>query len=102
MSTRKIYDASEKILTGDNFPTILFKEKQYTVDNRMSNYKKIQKAMAENEDDSILIELALGKEAAKEIEKMDLKVPEYKQLIVYISAAIEEIEVEEVEARFQK
>lgn len=99
---RKVYDAKEKILTGDNFPTILFNDKTYTVDNRISTYNKIQKAMQEGKNDGILVELALGKDAAKEIEKLDLSVPSYKSLIMYISAAMEEIEVSEVEERFHK
>lgn len=98
----KIYSTDGKILTGDNFPQLQIKDKLYPVDNRQSTYMKINKAIENKEGDDAILKLALGEKGYKDVIEMDLRVPEYKNLIIFIMAAIEEVEFEEVEKRFQK
>ena len=111
----KIYDASGKILTGDNFPQITFKNKDdepiiFVVDNRQSTYKKIQKLSNEmnsnpkmdvDYEKEILL-LALNDKQMKEIEKMDLSVKAMKELSIYVMAAIQEEEYEVIEEAIRK
>lgn len=93
----KIYATDGKIITGDNFPQIQIGNKLYTVDNRKSTYDKIQEQYQKDPaNDRAMLELALGKESTKEIEKMDLSVDSYKNLTYYVSAAIQGIEYDEV------
>ena len=79
-----------KCLSGDNCPQLKIGDKLYTVDDRKTTYDKIQEIYAdeaaENKDDKML-ELALGKEACKEI-LPDIKFTEYQNLTFYVMSAI--------------
>lgn len=111
----KIYDASGKILTGDNFPQINFKDKKgnpilLVVDNRQSTYKKIQKLSREMETNpkedvdyerEILV-LALTEKQMKNIDKMDLSVKAMKELSLYVMAAIQEEDYEKIKEAVEK
>ncbi len=70
---------TKEILTGDNCPQLKIGDKLYTVDNRESTFDKIQELqknseITEKERTHLIYELSLGKDAAKEIEEMDLPV----------------------------
>lgn len=70
---------TKEMLTGDNCPQLKVADKLYTVDNRQSTWDKIQKvqsdeSLSEKEKTTKIYELALGKEATKEIEALDLSV----------------------------
>ena len=70
---------TKEMLSGDNHPQLKVLDKLYTVDNRQSTWDKIQqiqkdKSLTENEKSTKIYELALGKEATKEIEELDLPV----------------------------
>lgn len=82
-----------KILTGDNHPQLKVLDKLYTVDDRKSTFDKIQalqmdKAIKDSERDFKVFELALGKEAAKEILDMDLSVQQYIYFTYCVMGAI--------------
>ena len=70
---------TKEILSGDNHPQLKIGDKLYTVDDRQKTWEKIQevqddKELNEKERTSKIYELALGKEASKEIEDLDLPV----------------------------
>ena len=84
---------TKEILTGDNCPQLKIGDKLYTVDNRKSTFDKIQSLqdkaeLTENERTNMIYELSLGKEAAKEIEEMDLPVENAIYLSFCIMGAI--------------
>ena len=82
-----------KILTGDNHPQLKVLDKLYVVDDRKSTFDKIQEVQAdrdikESERDKKVFELALGKEATKEIMALDLSVKDYIYFTYCIMGAI--------------
>lgn len=102
---------TEGNIISDGFPQIQIGDKLYRVDTRKSQYDKVQKAIAENakkpedkqvEEDKIILEYTLGKEAMKEIEAMDLTISGFMNLLMYVQAAMFDITFEEAKARFQK
>lgn len=99
----KIYTTDDKIIT-DGFPQIQIGDKLYRVDTRKSTFDKMQAAMEKSggSEDKLIIEYALGKEAAKEVAAMDLPVSGVMNLILYIQAAIFDISFEEAKERFQQ
>lgn len=87
----KIISTDGKILTGDDFPSLQIGDKLYTVDNRLSTYKKIQKIdpnSTKYDPDVELIKLALGEKAAKEIIEINLSVESFSNLTFFIMSAI--------------
>lgn len=84
----------------DLFPIIPIGGKMYPVDNRVSVMKQLKNVDANDVDK--IIELTLGKEAAKEIEEMDLSVKSYQNLVIFIMAAINELEFEEAKKQMEE
>ena len=101
----KTIDISAK-LTNERPVLKLAKDKIYEVDDRKNTILKFQQAV-ENEDVSDikvidnLIEMPLGKEAAEEINKMDLSMVGYQSIMIAIMAAIAGEEYEVAEKRFR-
>lgn len=84
---------TKEILSGDNHPQLKVGDKLYTVDNRQSTWDKIQKIqndvkLVDEEKTQKIYELALGKEAAKEILDMDLPVELNRSFSFYVMGAI--------------
>ena len=84
---------TKEILTGDNHPQLKIGDKLYTVDNRQSTWDKIQAIQADDklnneEKTNKIYELALGKEATKEIKKLDLPVENNTYLSFCVMGAI--------------
>lgn len=84
---------TKEILSGDNCPQLKVGDKLYTVDNRQSTWDKIQKIqndleLADEEKTQKIYELALGKEAAKEILDMDLPVETNRSFSFCVMGAI--------------
>lgn len=70
---------TKEMLTRDNHPQLKVADKLYTVDDRQSTWDKIQEIqnnteLTEKERTNKIYTLALGEEATKEIEKLDLPV----------------------------
>lgn len=89
----RIIDTNGKMLVADNHPSILVGDKNYVVDDRKSTFDKIQKVqtekgLTESERDLKVFELALGKEAAKEIMDLDLSVKDYIYFTYCVMGAI--------------
>lgn len=99
----KIYTTDGKLLTET--PQIEIGGKLFAIDNRKSTYDKMQEAVSKStggNEERIILEHAFGKEQMKEIDKMELSVKGYMDLLTYVHAAIFDISFEEAEARFQK
>lgn len=97
----KIYDITDK-LTNDN-PIIKIGDKTYAVNNSKNTVLQIQKYTETHKDDAIdiIVKLALGEEAFDDIEKMQLSMNSYKNIITAIMAAVMEMEFEEAEKHFR-
>lgn len=99
----RIYTTDGKLLVET--PQIQIGDKLFAVDNRKSTYDKMQaeveKSNGKNEE-RIILEHAFGKEQMKEIDKMNLSLKGYMNLLTFVHAAIFDISFEEAEARFQK
>lgn len=89
---------TKEMLTGDNCPQLKIGDKLYVVDNRQSTFDKIQK-MEDKNDASKIFEIALGKEASNEIEKMDLPVENYSYLVFCVMGAITGEDPQELQKR---
>ena len=89
----RIIETGNKILTGDNHPSLQIGQKLYVVDDRKSTWDKIQEIRVDEtktdaqKNDEILV-LALGKEAVEEICNDEITVQGYNNLTFYVMAAI--------------
>ena len=84
---------TKEILSGDNHPQLKIGDKLYTVDDRQSIFDKIQEIQKNNELTDIekrekVYELALGKESALEISKLDLPVEKNIYLSFCVMGAV--------------
>lgn len=84
---------TKEVLSGDNQPQLKIGDKLYTVDDRQKTWEKIQEVqndskLLEKEKTSKIYELALGKEASKEISDLNLSVSNATHLSYCIMGAI--------------
>ena len=84
---------TQEMLTGDNFPEIKILNKTYVVDDRQKTWDKIQAIQADekidpSEKEEKIYELALGKDAYKEIKELNLDVQTYRYFTFCVMAAI--------------
>lgn len=84
---------TKEVLSGDNFPQLKIGDKLYTVDNRQKTWDKINEIQSNNEFNEKektkkIYDLALGEEARKEIEEMNLPVEHYTFLTYCVMGAI--------------
>ena len=89
----KIIDTAGAILTGDNHPSLKIGDKIYVVDDRKSTWDKIQAVQSDpktEDTDIAALELALGKDAVKEIMEADggITLEGFQNLTFYVMAAI--------------
>lgn len=88
----KMYTVDHKLLT--EIPEIRVGEKIYPVNNRTKTVKKIHDATGEVTRDNPypgmekVLALALGAEAAKEIEEMDMPFPAYQKMFELVMTAV--------------
>lgn len=98
-------DISSKL--GKEKATIKLAEgKVYEVDTSADNYLLVQEKI-KDQDFSIdtmykMIEMLMGEKALKEIKEMKLTIPGLKVVIIALSAIVNEVSYEEMEARFPK
>lgn len=97
----RIIDTENKILTGDNHPSLKIGEKLYVIDDRKKTLDKINElqtdvTLSQNEKERKIFELALGEVQAKEILDMDLTVEGYINLTYYVLAAMTGKSYEEI------
>lgn len=79
-------------------PEVEVGDKIYKVDNRTSNVNRLQEIR--QDDESALLEVAFGKQAAQEIMALDMPFPAMKELLLITTAAMTGETVEEVRSRF--
>ena len=93
----KRYTCDGKLLT--ELPEVEFNKKVYGVDNR---YKTVNAfSELETRDFTAMLSLALGPEAAEEINPDNLPLPALLNLIEVVTAAMTGEKQEDVAARFQ-
>ncbi len=96
----RIIDTGNTILSGDNHPQLKIGDKLYLVDDRKSTFEKIQKIQNDEtveNSDIVALELALGKEAIKElVEDADISVSGFQNLTLHVIAAITGEDFEEL------
>lgn len=103
----RIIDTENKILTGDNHPSLKIGDRLYIVDDRKCILDKISEIqvddkLSQSEKEIKIFELAFGKEYAKEILDMDLTVEGYINLTYYTMAAITGKSFEEIKEQSEK
>lgn len=97
-----VYTLAEELINSR--PEIRIGDKMYKVDDRKKTVDKISKISGKKGEnlDGEMIKLALGEEAATEIDEMNLPFPAYAQLISLIGSAISGEKPDEFDARFQQ
>ena len=95
-----VYELSEALL--NTRPEIRIGDKLYRVDDRKKTVEQLSKLTEGEDTEKAMLELLLGKKAAKEIEDMNLPFPAYTELIMLVGAAATGEDPEQVKARFQK
>lgn len=87
-------------------PTIIFGDRIFTVNNRRSNMKRFEKIMSETkpgeEQDNLIFECFLGKDAADYIMDADLTIPAIEELTVILLAAVNGKTVEDMRKQMGK
>ncbi len=102
----KVIDISAK-LTSERPKLKVAEDKVYEIDDRKNTILKLnQKMKGGNIEDLAfideIVELTLGKKAAKEIDAMDLSMTAYQSIMLAIMAAVMGESLEVAEARFRK
>ena len=100
----KMYTLDNKLLTET--PEIRIGDKVYPVDDRVNTVKKILEISKNVSDDlnggiSKVLDLALGKKAAKEVEDMNMPFAAYQKMFELVMAAITGEDVDVIADRFQ-
>jgi len=102
----KIIDISAK-LTSERPKLKIAEDMIYEIDDRKNTILMLNQKMKGGTLEDItfideIIEMTLGKEAAKEINGMDLSMVAYQNIMLAIMAAVMGESLEVVEARFRK
>lgn len=103
----RIIDTENKILTGDNHPSLKIGDNLYIVDDRKSTLDKItdiqlNTELSQTDKERKIFELAFGVEKAQEILNKDLTVEGYLNLTYYTMAAITGKSFEEIKEQSEK
>ena len=93
---------TREMLTQDNCPSIKILDKCYVVDNRQKTWDAIQKVQSDEkltaqEIEEKVFELALGKDALKEIKELNLPVSIYTYFSFCVMAAITDKDPKELQ-----
>lgn len=87
-------------------PTVTFCGKTYEVNNGKNTMLLLQQYMSEDHGDietvGRTLEMLLGKDAAAELDALNLPLDEIKTVFIAVMAAASGEDYEEAEARFQK
>jgi hypothetical protein len=102
----KIIDISAK-LTNERPKLKLAEDKIYEIDDRKNTIILLNQKIQDTDVNDInaideMISVVLGKEAAKEIDEMNLSISAYQSIMIAIMAAVTGEDYEVAEARFRK
>ena len=102
----KIIDISAK-LTNERPKLKLAEDKIYEIDDRKNTIILLNQKIQDTDVNDInaideMISVVLGKEAAKEIDEMNLSIAAYQSIMIAIMAAVTGEDYEVAEARFRK
>lgn len=102
----KIIDISAR-LTNERPKLKLTEDKVYEIDDRKNTILLMNQKMQDADVEDItfideMITILLGKDAAKEIDELDLSVSVYQTIMVAIMAAISGEDFETAESRFRE
>lgn len=102
----KIIDISSK-LTNEKPMLKLTEDKIYEIDDRKNTILLLNQKMQSSDLNDLsaideMIEVVLGKEAAKDIDNMNLSISAYQSIMIAIMAAVTGEEYETAEERFRK
>jgi len=102
----KIIDISAK-LTNERPKLKLAEDKIYEIDDRKNTIILLNQKIQDTDVNDInaideMISVVLGKEAAKEIDEMNLSIAAYQSIMIAIMAAVTGEDYEVAEARFHK
>jgi len=102
----KIIDISAK-LTNERPKLKLAEDKIYEIDDRKNTIILLNQKIQDTDVNDInaideMISVVLGKEAAKEIDEMNLPMAAYQSIMIAIMAAVTGEDYEVAEARFRK
>lgn len=102
----KIIDISAK-LTNERPKLKLAEDKIYEIDDRKNTIILLNQKIQGTDVNDInaideMISVVLGKEAAKEIDEMNLSIAAYQSIMIAIMAAVTGEDYEVAEARFRK
>ena len=98
----KVINITDKL--SSEKPKIVLGEKTYEVNDSMETVLKFQELAQNSTTDNMeaAIKLSLGDKAAKELNIKKMSIQNFRVLTIAILAAMQNIEYEEAEARFQK
>lgn len=83
-------------------PEVRIGDKIFTIDNRLSTFRKISSALGGGSDElEAVLAQALGKDAYEEVLRMDLPYSVMQELIIIVLAAIQDLPLEEARRRFR-
>ncbi|PYG90137.1 hypothetical protein LY28_00017 [Ruminiclostridium sufflavum DSM 19573] len=98
----KVINITDKLISEK--PVIQIGDRNYPVNDGMSTVLKFEElavsGTSENMVEAILI--ALGEQAAKELDVANMPIANFKVLSIAIMAAVQGVEYEEAAARFQE
>ena len=102
----KIIDISAK-LTNERPKLKLAEDKIYEIDDRKNTIILLNQKIQDTDVNDVnaideMISVVLGKEAAKEIDEMNLPMAAYQSIMIAIMAAVTGEDYEVAEARFRK
>lgn len=102
----KIIDISAK-LTNERPKLKLAEDKIYEIDDRKNTIILLNQKIQDTDVNDVnaideMISVVLGKEAAKEIDEMNLPISAYQSIMIAIMAAVTGEDYEVAEARFRK
>ena len=102
----RVIDISAK-LTNENPKIKLADDKIYEVDSRKNTIIKMKQKIQSMDADDIaaideMIELLLGKEAAKAINSMNPPLADYQNIMLALVAAVTDEDFEKTKARFRR
>lgn len=98
-----MYKVKDELI--NNRPEIRVGDRVFCIDNRLSVYRAINKALQDEpqaDELEVVLKNALGEGAFAEIIEMDLAFAAMQEMLFIVLAAIQDLPLEEAQKRFRK